>query len=101
MKVIGSNADNSTYILQVSKEELCNILGYYGPYEQGFKDLMKVASNGKPIQVSPVYSNYYKVKCIVGSAPYDTAVAKLEEMLEAIEPINKLIKEIKETYEAN
>lgn len=101
MNIIGSNANNETYVLQVSRQELCNILGYYSPYDNEFKDLMKVASNGKPIQISTVYKNYHKVKCIVGSAPYNTAVTKLKNMLEAIEPINELIKEIKETYEAN
>lgn len=101
MKVIGSDAKNETYVLQVSRQELCNILGCYSPYDDEFKDLMKVASNGEPIQVSTVYKNYYNVKCIVESAPYATAVTKLKEMLEALEPINELIKEVKETYETN
>ena len=101
MKVIGSDAKNETYVLQVSRQELCNILGCYSPYDDEFKDLMKSASYGESIQVSTIYKNYHKVKCIVGSAPYDTAVTKLKDMLEAIEPINELIKEIKETYETN
>lgn len=101
MKVIGSDTDNETYILHVSKGELANILGCYSQYDDKFKELIRLASHGESIQVSEIYKNYYKVRSIVESAPYATAVTKLKEMLEAIEPINELIKEVKETYETN
>lgn len=100
MKVIGSN-NGESYVLQVSKQELCNILGYYSPYDEEVREQMKLAEKGESVQISNIYRNYHKVKGINESPHYDMAVTKLKEMLEAIEPINELIKEIKETYEAN
>lgn len=101
MNIIGCSADNDTYIVQLNRGELSNILGFRSPYDDDFKSQLRLALRGNPISVSKVYNNYCKVKSIVKSSPYDKAITKLEEMIEALKPIDKLIEELEENYEAN
>lgn len=100
MKILGASND-SDYIVQLTGNELANVLGFYGRYDAEFIKRIKLAKEGKDLPISSVYSNYHKIKGIVGSSNYDKARAKLGEMLEALKPIEELLIELKEKYEAS
>lgn len=100
MKILGAS-NNEDYIVQLTKEELANILGFYSKYDVEFARIVKEALKGKPIPISLIYRNYWKVKSIVESSEYSKAKSKLQEMIDAIEPIDELISELKKEYETN
>ena len=97
MKVIGSMDDN--LIVQVSKNELSNILGFHSQYDDDFRRQLTLAMSGGDITVSDIYRNYSTVKGIVESSDYYKASSKLKEMIEALKPIENMISKVKETYE--
>lgn len=100
MKVLGASNDED-YIVQLTKGELANILGFYSKYDVEFAKMVSEALKGKSIPVSLVYQNYHKIKGMVKSSEYYKAKSKLQEMIDAIEPIDELIRELKEEYETN
>lgn len=100
MKVIGEAGEES-YIVQMSSEELANVLGFYSKYDADLHQLIKQSRNGTNIPISSVYQNYFKVKGIVESSDYDKARTKLNEMLNALKPIEELVTKLKVEYEAN
>lgn len=101
MKVIGTNSKDDTCLVKVGMRELANIMGFYSEHSAEFKKQFNSALSGNSINVSKVYVNYYRVKNIIVGTPYSTALVKLNEMIDAIKPINDLIKEVKDTYEAD
>lgn len=101
MKVIGINSKDDTCLVKVGMRELASIMGFYSEHDAEFKEQLNSALLGNSINVSKVYANYYKVKNIIEGTPYCTALVKLNEMIDAIKPINNLIKEVKDTYEAD
>lgn len=100
MKILGAS-NNEDYIVQLTRKELTNILGFYDEYNPVFAKMVNEALKGKSIRVSLVYQNYYKIKNIIEGPEYCQAKSKLQEMIDAIEPINKLIEELKKEYETN
>ena len=100
MKILGASNDED-YIVQLTKGELANILGFYSKYDVEFVRIAKEALKGKPIPISLIYENYWKIKSIVESSEYSNAKSKLQEMIDAIEPIDKLISKLKKEYETN
>ena len=100
MKILGASNDED-YIVQLTKGELANILGFYSKYDVEFVRIAKEALKGKPIPISLIYGNYWKIKNIVESSEYSKAKSKLQEMIDAIEPIDELISKLKKEYETN
>lgn len=100
MRILGASNDED-YIVQLTKGELTNILGFYSKYDKDLNDILKKAKNGIEIPVSKVYLNYHNIKGIVNSSEYSKARNKLNEMLNALEPIELLLTKLKEEYEAN
>ena len=101
MKVVGTNPKDDTCLVQVGMRELASIMGFYSEHDAEFKKQFNSALLGNSINVSKVYANYYRVKSIIAGTPYCTALGKLNEMIEAIRPINNLIEEVKDLYEAD
>lgn len=100
MKILGASNDED-YIVQLTKGELANILGFYSKYNADFAKMVNEALKGKSIPISLVYQNYHKIKGMVESSEYHKAKSKLQEMIDAIEPIDELISELKKEYETN
>lgn len=100
MKILGASND-SDYIVQLTGNELANVLGFYGRYDAEFTKMVKYAKMGEDLPISLVYSNYHKIKGIVNGSNYDKARAKLGEMLEVLKPIEELLIELKEEYETS
>ena len=101
MKVVGTNPKGDICLVQVDIRELASIMGFYSEHDAEFKKQFNSALLGNSVNVSKVYANYYRVKNIIEGTPYCTALVKLNEMIDAIKPINDLIKEVKDTYEVD
>lgn len=92
MKIIGQA--NEGYIVNVSSVELANILGLYSSYDSEFREAVNRAIKYETdIPISDIYKHYYNLKSVVASPEYDTARAKLTKMLEALTPIDNLLKQ--------
>lgn len=101
MKVIGEGTGAESFIVHVSRDELANMMGFYSSYSPEFIEQRNLALAGNVVDISKIYRNYYKVKALIERAPYDKAITKLEEMIEAIKPIDELIKEVSKKYETD
>lgn len=99
MKVIGKAEDY--YIVQVHESELAPIIGCKSNYDADFRNIVNSSLKGADIKVSKIYQNYCKVKSISSSNKYDLARTKLEEMLEALTPLEELVNKMTEEYEAD
>lgn len=100
MEILGTS-NNENYIVQLTEVELANILGFYSRYDVDFIKMVKEAMGRKSIPISLIYQNYYRIKSIVENSEYTKAKTKLQEMINAIEPIDKLISDLKKEYENN
>lgn len=102
MKIIGQSNDG--YVVKVSSVELANILGLYSNWENEFRgEVAKAIKYETEIPVSRIYQKYYNLKKVISANKgYDNARSKLEEMLEALTPIEDLlVKEMEVLNEDN
>lgn len=100
MRIIGEAGEDS-YIVQMTSDEVANVLGFYSKYDVTLQQLVRQSRNGVNLPISSVYQNYHKVKGIVEGSDYDKARTKVKDILKALEPIEELVTKLKEAYEAN
>lgn len=102
MKIIGQS--NEDYIVKVSSVELANILGLYSSWESEFREAVaKAIKNETNIPISKIYEHYYALKDVISrNVGYDNARKRLQEMLEALTPVEDLlVKEMEVLNEGN
>lgn len=91
MKVLAKikEVDLNRYVLvEMTENELANIMGEYSHYDIPIDKLVK---EGTDIQISQIYEQYNIYRNILKLADYDKARRKLEDMLKALTPIEGLL----------
>lgn len=85
MKVIGRTEKG--YILDATKEEIANLIGFYSEYGKGFKE--KSIGIGSEIKVSGMYKQLYE---LAGSyEKIERAKENLKRCIELLDIVNPLI----------
>lgn len=90
MKVIAEIKDDRV-LVEVSKEELANILGVYGKHNLSDINESWASIMNKEVAVSDIYINNNRINDAQHTPEYATARTKLKELLEALTPIEELI----------
>lgn len=93
MKIVSEIAKDN-YLLKVSKKELANILGNSSPGDLNYRFLEDAIATEKNLEVSKIYQHYDLLKSKLKENDYSKAKRKLEEMIEALTPIDSLLNEV-------
>jgi hypothetical protein len=102
MIIMGEAKDS--FIVELSKDELARVLGYNGWHAPGFIGATKRAIIDRSnVDVSRVYSKYTSIAKVLSDQQhdYDKARTKLQEMLDALTPIEPLFNNLNEIYETD
>lgn len=91
MKIIAELPDNKV-LVELTKDELANIIGHYSHYDEGFKEKIKI---GATVDVSDIYKKHRLIKSLQDSKEYDQARKKVKDILDALTPIEDKINIIK------
>lgn len=91
MKVI-AEIPGDKVLVELSKDEFANVCGHYSKYSKGFdiKDTV-----GEDIEISDIYHKHRQIHRIQNSHEYEKARSKLQDMLNALIPIEDKIQKIK------
>jgi len=96
MKII-SKLPKGNCLVTMTNVELANILGYNSQYDEQYLDIVEAfINNEKDIPISIIYKKHMDIQNILNTAHYDTARKRLTDMLNALTPIENLIKEVSE-----
>jgi hypothetical protein len=79
MRILGDNKAEETYIVEINKDELANLMGFYAGWDNNFREAIE---NKKNIKVSHLYSD----------------AKKLEELLEKMKSFEALFVDIGDAY---
>jgi hypothetical protein len=90
MKVI-SEIPKDKVLVSLTKKELANLLGEYSEYDIKREVLDNMILQEIDFPISDIYIKHYKINQLQKQASHDKARFKLEEMLEALTPIENLI----------
>lgn len=92
MKILAEKHEG--YILDVTGDELANILGWHSRYSDGFKksDIQDAIKNGSAVKISEIYRDYERTRFYKNNERLKEAATKLRQMAEALEPIEEVIK---------
>jgi len=83
------------FIVELSENELANVLGYYSAIGSGYyKDIKIAMKNTTDLPISEIYQKHYRIKNLQQQADYNTAIAKLSEMIEALTPVTNLLNDL-------
>ena len=88
MKIIGT-VGKEDLLLQVTRNEIANLCGEYSTSSNDFSS--NNLQIGTTINVSEIYRKHTLINSFLRKSEYDTARKKLQEMLDAITPIENLI----------
>jgi hypothetical protein len=88
MKIIGT-VGKEDLLIEVTKDEIANLTGLYSTTSSDFdrNDLVV----GTTINISEIYRKHILINSFLNKSDYDKARRKLQEMLDAITPIENLI----------
>ena len=93
MKVI-AEMPNERVLVSVTRDELANLLGEYSKFDVK-KEFMDMAiKNETEIEISDIYKKHRLIYGFQTEAAYSKARHKLEEMLEALTPIENKIEKL-------
>ena len=90
MKVIAELSEKKC-LVEMDKNELANLLNFYSTNSSGF-DFRSLLN--KEIKVSSIYHKYKTIRDVQSLKDWDKARTKLEQMLDALTPIESLIQSI-------
>lgn len=88
MKIIGT-VGKEELLVQVTRNEIANLCGQYGTHSNGFDT--NNLNVGTTINISEIYRKHILINSYLNQSEYDKARKKLQEMLDALTPIENLI----------
>ena len=90
--IIIAEKPNDRVLVDLSYDELANILGEYSKYSDGIhKKVDTLIESGIEIDVTPIYKNHELIHALLNQPKYSKARTQLAEMLKAITPMESLI----------
>lgn len=89
MRVI-AELPNDKVLVEMSKDEFANIIGYYSKNSGSFQ--IKI---GVDVDISDIYRKHNLIKSLQNTAEYDRARKKLKDILDALTPIEDKINVLK------
>lgn len=92
MKILAEKHEG--YILDVTKDELANILGYHSAYSDEFRRaaINDAIKHNTPVKISDIYKDYERTRYYKENERLKEAATKLKQMIKALEPIEEVIK---------
>lgn len=99
MKII-SEVPEGSVLVKMTLNELANVTGFSNYHSSGFMDTIREAIKKETIiPVSVIYKQHEAVTSILREPEYYKARTKLNDMLQALTPIEGLFQIIKDTRE--
>lgn len=99
MKVI-SEILKDKVLVSLTKKELANLLGEYSEYDIKREVLDNMISQEIDFPISDFYMQHYRINQLQRQADYNKARFRLEEMLEALTPIENLLSDLSDKGES-
>ena len=93
MKIISEISDEKV-LVSLKKDELANLLGEYSSYKVKREFLQQVIKNETEIEISDIYKKHLLINSLQKTSDYDKARAKLQNILEALTPIESKIEQL-------
>ena len=100
MKVI-SEIPKGKVLVSLTRKELANLLGEYSEYDIKREVLDNLISEETDFPISRIYLKHSQINKLQKQASYDKARFKLEEMLEALTPIESFISDLSDKGKRN
>ena len=90
MKIIAA-MPNERILVSLKENELANLLGEYSRHNVKSEFINQAIKSETEIDISDIYDKHSLIVAIQKTSEYDTARRKLENMLEALTPIENKI----------
>lgn len=85
--LILAQAQNDNLIVQMTQEELANLLGFYGTYDDGFRKINDKLI-GKELKISDLYKGYSTIRDL--AAKKKSIAQSLSDLIDSVKSIHEI-----------